>query len=181
MNLKNKLSPINTLSLTCDFWFNQSSKSYLCLTVHYFKDGFNYESSVLSFSAFHERHVGIRVAKTIREKLEEFKIYEKVVCMTTDGAKNMQAMVHHLNNDKIHWIWCIAHKLHLVINHALGFWLSTKKQHSKEHSVSSTDASTSSTEEGTTTTTTTMDVDEQSSFYDDSLQGKFRLLVFSVE
>lgn len=167
-NLKKEMSTVNCCSLTCDFWCDKSLKSFLCLTTHYFTDEGDYKSIILSFTAFHERHVSARIAKTIQEKLREFDIYDKVVAMTTDGANNMQAIIHHLNNDKIEWLWCIAHRLHLVVIHAFGFW-SMKKDNQEEIDSSSQKESTTSSSKSNNTAT--MDVDDQIVYFDDSLEG----------
>lgn len=167
-SLRKKMSDITAFSITCDFWCNKSSKSFLCLTAHYFDQEFEYKSTVLSFSAFHERHISIRVANTIQELLEEYKIHQKLICITTDGASNMKAMAKHLNVNNTSWVWCFVHRLHLVVNHALGFWLSTSKQCRKESDIYSLHGSTSSSD---LRNTTSIDTDDHSSYFDDSLEG----------
>lgn len=173
--LQQQLLSVSFISLTCDFWSNNSSKSFLCLTAHYFTDDLSYRSTILSFDAFHDRHVAIRIGKTIQEKMQQFKIKDKVVAMTTDGATNMQAMIHYLDNKKINWIWCIAHKLHLVVNHAFGFWLVMNGENAKENNASSQSESTTVSQRPTTSTTT--DVTDQTEFFDDSLEGKSNFVI----
>ena len=125
---------ISKISITCDFWTDRSSKSHLCITGHYVTREFGYEYSVLSFEAFYDRHQGVRIANIIREKLHHLNLYGKLQCITTDGAANMRTMCENLSDISYDWIWCVAHRYHLVIVNSLGFWSEKKKKKQKKES-----------------------------------------------
>ncbi len=131
--LQQQLLEVNKISITCDFWSDRSLKSYLCITGHYVTHDFGYQSTILSFDAFYDRHHGIRIAKIIREKLNNFNLFNKLLCITTDGAGNMRTMCENLKDIKFDWIWCVAHRYHLTVNNALGFWPEKKKKKKKQN------------------------------------------------
>ena len=110
-----------------DFWSNRQMQSFLVVTGQFFKkDGHCLQSTVLNFSTFDKRHTSIEISETIQTKLSELNILQKVVCITCDGAKNMIRAVDdmHFNLKRI---WCVAHRLHLTITNAFGFWLKKKE------------------------------------------------------
>lgn len=47
--LKNKLSKVRSIAITCDFWSDKRFDSYICLTGHYV--------TVIAFSSFPDRHL----------------------------------------------------------------------------------------------------------------------------
>jgi hypothetical protein len=116
------------VSLTCDFWSDRLQKSYLCITSHYITNDFHYKSTILSFNAFYDRHFGVLIAKAITSKLNDLNLYNKLQSITTDGASNMKTMCENLRNTEFDWIWCVAHRLHLTVVNALGFWPEKKKR-----------------------------------------------------
>ena len=125
---RKELLSIKKISITLDFWSDRTLKSYLCITCHYCTPDFDYHSKILSFSTFYDRHQGIRIAKIVREKLNYFNIFDKIQCITTDGARNMINMYQNLSSVSFDWIWCTAHRLHLLVINALGFWPEKKKK-----------------------------------------------------
>ncbi|CAF2036400.1 unnamed protein product [Rotaria magnacalcarata] len=132
--LREEIKQINKISITLDFWSDRTMKSFLCITGHYCTYEFEYVSTILSFNAFYDRHQGARIAKIVQEKLNQLNAFEKLQCMTTDGARNMVTMHENLTSHQFDWIWCIAHRLHLVVTNALGFWPVKKKKKDDETS-----------------------------------------------
>lgn len=124
------------VSITLDFWSDRKQRSYLCITGHYITEEFDYQSKILSFDSFYDRHQGVRIAKIVKEKLMELNIFHKLQSMTTDGASNMVSMYQALGNDSFDWFWCVAHKLHLVVINGLGFW--SNKEKNSEKNISKT-------------------------------------------
>jgi hypothetical protein len=101
--------------------------SFLVLTGHYFaKTGFNLKSKVLDFSSFTSRHTSHKISQTVKNKLKELGISHKLVGVTSDGAKNMVNAIDSLDLNAKR-LWCIAHRLHLVVTNAFGFWIKKKK------------------------------------------------------
>lgn len=124
--LKAELKQVSWLSITLDFWSNRRNQSFLCITGHWYTDSIDPVSKIIDFSLFENRHTGIEISKVIKEKLMALNIYEKIICITCDGAENMVLACKLLDGNFIR-IWCYAHRLHLVIINALGFWLPENK------------------------------------------------------
>lgn len=110
------------LSITFDFWSNRHMQSFLCITGQWHTDNIDRVSKIIDFSVFSSRHTGIDIGRVVKDKLVALDIYEKIVCITCDGAPNMLVACSYLN-DEIPRIWCAAHRLHLVVINGLGFWL----------------------------------------------------------
>ena len=112
--LQDKMLSVKKVAVTCDFWSDRSLKSFLCITSHHVTYDFGYNSTILSFDAFYDRHFGVRIAKIMREKLIKFNLFNKVQSLTTDGAGNMLTMCEHLKDmdTDFDWIWCVAHRYH---------------------------------------------------------------------
>ena len=186
---------INKISITCDFWSDRSSKSYLCITGHYVTYEFDHISTILSFDSFFDRHFGIRIAKIIKEKLSNLNLINNLVSFTTDGAANMRTMCEHLKDIQFHWIWCIGHRYHLTINNALGFWgEKKKKKKKKKQQIEENEITTDNVHDGFSnndagdqdqaTGPNGSDIDEEENmFWDDATKGKiqFFFLLMSVE
>ena len=121
---------VKKISISCDFWTDRSLRSYLCVTGHYVTHEFDSKSMVLSFNAFCDRHQGVRMAKIIKEKLINLGLFNKLQCITSDGAGNMLTMHKALKDDTCtsEWIWCVAHRLHLVILNGFLLWSRKKKK-----------------------------------------------------
>jgi hypothetical protein len=121
--LINDLKLVDNVSITMDFWSNKQKKSFLVMTGHYFdtKD-FNIQSTILDFSTFNKRHTAVEISRILKEKLQELGILEKIVCITADGAPNMVAAIEKAGFGTQR-LWCIAHRLHLVITNAFCFWV----------------------------------------------------------
>ena len=95
------------------------------MTGHWTTNSFDSVSKIIDFSSFNTRHAAIEIAKVLKEKLIALNIYEKLVCITTDGASKI-VLACELLNDEIFRFWCCAHRLHPVVINAFGFWLPKK-------------------------------------------------------
>ncbi|CAF2863757.1 unnamed protein product [Rotaria sp. Silwood2] len=93
---------------------------------HWMSNSIDSVSKFIDFSCFNERHTAIEIARVLRENMIDLDVYEKIICITCDGAENLVLACELLNEDIIR-IWCYAHRLHLVVINALGFWVSEKK------------------------------------------------------
>lgn len=186
-NLKQQLLAVKSIAISCDFWTDKSMKSYICLTGHHGTHEFDTKSTILSFDAFFDRHFGVRIAKVVQEKLSKLGILHKLQSITSDGAGNMvtmhQALIDNTSN-RLDWVWCVAHRLHLVI--ANGFQLWTKRKPAKKSSddrASVVDVNTTAennigtvNESVMTTSLVTSDAYEDTqAVWDDATQGKCRL------
>lgn len=102
-------------------------KSFLVITGHYYStQNFQIQSTILDFSTFSKRHTAIEISQVLEHKLNELDISKKIVCVTADGAPNMTSAIKHVGLEPQR-LWCIAHRLHLTISNAFGFWISKKK------------------------------------------------------
>ena len=137
--LKEELKQVSWLSITLDFWSNRRNQSFLCITGHWYTDSIDPVSKIIEFSLFENRHTGIEISKAIKEKLVALNIYEKIICITCDGAENM-VLACQLLDGNFTRIWCYAHRLHLVVINALGFWLPENKLNSDSNVQISSDA-----------------------------------------
>ncbi|CAF1146537.1 unnamed protein product [Rotaria sp. Silwood1] len=155
--LKEELKTVYRLSITLDFWSNRKNESFLCITGHWMNNSLDSISKIIDFSCFNERHTAIEIAKVLREKMIDLGVYEKVFCITCDGAENLVLACELLNED-IFRIWCYAHRLHLVVINGLGFWMSDKKKHTDEPGYSSANILTFNT---TTSIVTDQEIEQE--------------------
>lgn len=120
--LVDELAHIDHISITTDFWSNRKMRSFLVITGHYFNaNGFDLQSKILDFSTFDFQHKSNEISRILETKLRELNIVDKVIRVTADGAPNIIRAVDDLKFD-LQRIWCVAHRLHLTIVNAFGFW-----------------------------------------------------------
>ncbi|CAF1565488.1 unnamed protein product, partial [Adineta ricciae] len=165
-----QLSKINSIGVTCDFWSDKRLYSYLCLTGHYITSSNKFLSKVLAFSWFHHRHTSANICTIIKKELKELNILEKTRSITTDGAANMLKIGGSLTNDSKQ-IWCVAHRLHLVVCNGLGLWIRKKPASSSSTSISTTTSTTA------TSNLDPNDIDSDEEDYTDDVQVNLQLPV----
>jgi hypothetical protein len=125
-HLKKELDQVHALSVTLDFWTNRRCQSFLCITGHWISNTWESISKIIDFSCFNSRHTAIEIATVLKDKFTALGVYEKIICITCDGAENMKLACRYLN-ENIPRIWCCAHRLHLVVINGLGFWIPKEK------------------------------------------------------
>jgi hypothetical protein len=121
------LALIDHISITLNLWTNRQMQSFLVITGHYYpRNGFDFQSTVLNFSTFNCHHKSVDICEVLQVKLKELNILHKVVRVTCDGGRNVVRAIRDtdLNLERI---WCVAHRLHLSITNAFGFWIVKKK------------------------------------------------------
>jgi hypothetical protein len=79
----------------------------------------------LSFTEIHGSHTGERLSKYVLDVLVEFKLCEKLFCITSDNAGNMRKLMRFLSrrlrrlgvkwNYKENYINCMNHVLNLAV------------------------------------------------------------------
>ncbi|XP_053203294.1 zinc finger BED domain-containing protein 4-like [Panonychus citri] len=114
--VKLHLTTINYVSFTCDIWTDTfNSRSYLGLTCHYIDD-YHPQSICLAVKHMNESHSADHIAAIIREVMADYEISgDKVVTIVTDGAANMVNAANQISKS----IWCVAHRLNLLVNDAI--------------------------------------------------------------
>lgn len=132
LKLVQQLKNVDIISITTDFWSDRSNTSYMVLTGHYFINNLELQSKVLAFSSFRHRHTSNQIAKTILSKLRKLQILHKINRIVCDGAKNLTNAIDNLLIGSQR-IWCIAHRLHLVITTGLALWPKPSKKKPNEN------------------------------------------------
>jgi hypothetical protein len=115
------------VAVTTDFWCDRSSRSYLCITGHWFSDDMNIQSKILADVPYQERHTSENIASQLQEHLKRLKIFDKTTTITCDGASNMKASFKRID-PKIKRLQCLAHKMHLIICNGLGLWVKNQRK-----------------------------------------------------
>lgn len=124
----------DNISITVDLWSNKQMRSFMVITGHYFsKNSFDLQSTVFNFSTFDTRHTAVEISRTLQAKLKELNILQKVARVTSDGGRNIVGAIRDLSLN-IERVWCVAHRLHLSITNAFGFWI-VKKVASENSSI----------------------------------------------
>lgn len=114
------------IAITTDFWSDRSSRSYLCMTGHWYDESMDVKSRVLVFAPFTDRHTSVNISSELEQQLKSLNILDKTTTITCDGASNMKASFKKLD-PRIERVQCLAHKLHLIICNGLGLWLKKKE------------------------------------------------------
>lgn len=115
------------ISISTDFWSDSKGISYLVLTGHYITKAFDLKSTILRFSTFQQRHYSDLIGIEIEKQLLELKIFDKMVSITCDGARNMVKMFDFFSRTDVTRVRCQAHLLHLIVCKGLGLWMVTKR------------------------------------------------------
>ncbi|CAF1292438.1 unnamed protein product, partial [Didymodactylos carnosus] len=84
------------------------------------------------------------IVQAIKTILKDLGIYTKVITITCDGASNMVKACEGFPS--IQQIWCVAHRLHLVICNALGFWIKSKSPSSFLGGITPTESASNDTD-----------------------------------
>ncbi|CAF2193906.1 unnamed protein product [Rotaria magnacalcarata] len=127
ISLVDSLSNVAFISISTDFWSDTKGISYLVLTGHYITNAFDLKSTILRFSTFQQRHYSDLIGIEIEKQLLELKIFDKVVSITCDGARNMVKMFDFFSRTDVTRVRCQAHLLHLIVYNGLGLWMVTKR------------------------------------------------------
>ncbi len=111
-----KLSLAQSVSLTTDLWTSFTTSSFLALTAHFWdlkKESL--EVATLDCYRFKGSHTGEAIAKELGSTMEEFKISNKTLAVTTDNGSNI---LKGVRLTRIAQISCFAHMLHLAVTDA---------------------------------------------------------------
>lgn len=126
-----QLNDSNFVAITTDFWCDRSSKSYLCMTGHWYTGDMIIKSKVLVFTPYSDRHTSKNISSTLEYHLKALKIFDKTTTITCDGASNMKASFKTIDS-RIKRLQCLAHKLHLIVCNALGLWVKPEQDDNVE-------------------------------------------------
>ncbi|KAG7526985.1 zinc finger BED domain-containing protein 4-like [Solea senegalensis] len=99
-------------SLTSDMWTSINMDAYLAVTCHFIDDEDQLCTTLLGVQHFPKAHTAENLAAGHVQLMEEWGIRDKVKCLVTDGASNMNACVRQLN---VRHAICIAHTINLIV------------------------------------------------------------------
>lgn len=119
--IKNKLSSVESITLTTDIWTDTiNTKSYLGITVHFLSVcKLNLESVVLGVLELDERHTSENIAKWLDSALQEWGIEKRqIFLVVTDNGANIKSAVSTCFGKDKH-LPCFAHTINLVVQNAL--------------------------------------------------------------
>ena len=125
--LIDRLKKGDTVSITTDFWSDIHNRSFLVLTAHSCSGSFELKSEIIDFSSFPYRHTSAEITRIITTKLTALNILHKVNRIVCDGAPNLIKAISSMNINAER-VWCVAHRLHLLIANGLALWPKVKKK-----------------------------------------------------
>ena len=126
VKLVDELKNADRISITTDFWSDKLNRSFVILTGHYYINSNEWKSKILDFSWFTHRHTSLHIAQVLTSKLRKLNILHKISRITSDGARNLSRAIELIDINAEH-IWCVAHRLHLVVTKALALWQKKSK------------------------------------------------------
>ncbi|KAM8910406.1 E3 SUMO-protein ligase ZBED1-like [Spinachia spinachia] len=100
------------VSLTSDMWTSINMDAYLAVTCHFIDDEDQLCTTLLEVQHFPKAHTAENLAAGHVQLMEEWGIRDKVKCLVTGGASNMNACVRQLN---VRHAVCIAHTINLIV------------------------------------------------------------------
>lgn len=123
-SIKNYVETIpGKVALTTDIWSSLKSEGFLGVTIHFIDNNWLLKHFTLDIFQFKGSHTGEAISNEIYKLLEEFKLENKTIAITTDNASNMISCARQLrlkfgHNDFIHYR-CVAHILNLIVSSGL--------------------------------------------------------------
>ena len=90
--IKELLSKVNKISLTCDVWTSPNSKSILGVTGHWLTNDWVMKEILLDAIEIKGNHTGDNIGKHLLEIIEIYAIRDTIYCITTDNASNNTTM-----------------------------------------------------------------------------------------
>ena len=114
-------------SLTADMWTSMNQETFLGLTIHYIDSDWHLCNFLLDIIPFSISHSGINIAQTITHVLEEFRISNKVLALTTDNESVMIVCGREIASSfdsafstmTFSHYRCVAHVLNLGVKHGM--------------------------------------------------------------
>jgi hypothetical protein len=118
--LNEQLKAAKYVSITTDVWKNSSSVYFICITVHYLNENYEYISKVLSFRKLKGRELASNLAAYILCELTKFNLVNKIAGITTDSGSSIKAACKNIGFGIR--LSCMGHDLNLVVANGLKLW-----------------------------------------------------------
>lgn len=121
IKLRNILSKVDLIALTCDLWRSPQRINYISLTGHVFTDQYESVPIILGCRRIVGRHFSTTIVNYIEYELKRLNIRrEQIISITTDNGSDMKKATSSLKfGDRIS---CMGHNLNLVLQNGLCLW-----------------------------------------------------------
>lgn len=86
-------------SLTCDSWKGCKEEYFLCVTCHWIDVDWNIQKRILGFKIFEFPHNASNIARLIISTCRDYRILDKILCISFDNARNNDASIPILQNN----------------------------------------------------------------------------------
>jgi len=112
--MKNMLNTTcDKASITTDLWTSCAQNGYIGITLHYLTDQMELRDILLCVESIKYPHTGSHIRETIKVKLKEFNLINKITSVITDNGSNMIKAIQEWEG--VERIPCSAHTLQLCV------------------------------------------------------------------
>ena len=126
--VKSSMQNARKISTTMDLWSSNNEKSFATVTAHYVDmKAQKVRRHTLTCSEFPERHNHTTIAKAYKKTTEDFS--EKIILGVSDAGSDVKKA--HLDDLKLPWWHCYAHKSKNAVDEAVKKTKRFKKFRSK--------------------------------------------------
>jgi hypothetical protein len=124
-HLLRTLPPDAKISIALDCWTSPFQQAFMAVTSYFIDIDWNYQEILLGFEPLHGTHSGINLSAVLLGLLEQYKITNQVLAVTTDNASNNKTLLANLqesmpDNTPVIRVPCIAHVIQLSLKQLLG-------------------------------------------------------------
>ncbi|CAP94930.1 hypothetical protein N7489_004599 [Penicillium chrysogenum] len=137
-----QLPPGVKLSLALDCWTSPFGQAFMAVTGYFLDQHWEYREILLGFQPLTGPHTGVNLSEVVLKLLQQHKIADRVLAVTTDNASNNKTMISSIreslqslesnNGSTIVRVPCIAHVIQLSLNDLLGKMKATPKNEHAE-------------------------------------------------
>lgn len=114
----------------------------MAVTAYFLDEDWEYHEILLGFEPLHGQHSGVNLSSVLFELLQQHRITDRVLAITTDNASNNNTLVSSIqesiqslelnNNTTIIQVPCIAHVIQLSLKDLLGQMKANPKNDTSE-------------------------------------------------
>ncbi len=99
--------------ITTDLWTACSNDGYIGMTFYQLSFDFEIYDVILAIEKIEYPHTGEQIKEYLNEKIEEFGLTEKIVCVITNNEANMKKAIKIWDN--VECLFCSAHTFQLTV------------------------------------------------------------------
>lgn len=118
------------LSLALDCWTSPFRQAFMAVTGYFLTYDWEYQEVLLGFEPLSGTHSGMNLSEVLMNLLQEHKVTDRVLAITTDNASSNNTLLAHTNDaiqslglhnsSTIIRVPCIAHVIQLSLKDLLG-------------------------------------------------------------